>query len=596
MQKELDVQRRGIHPDDKAERFLPRRIVDLGVGSASRPRLAESPGRDSVDRYATLSYCWGPSSEARQQLKLTCENREQFLKDIPVERMSPVLHDTIRVCRALKIQYIWIDALCILQGDKTDWEEQSSQMDKIFQHSYVTICAASSSSCMEGFLQRPRDSCRPSIQIPYVDETSNEVCGAYSLRLTSKRENWPASKIHPLVYSMLSAQERDLELSAWAYRGWVFQERFVSSMQIIFGATMLHIERAGIVISENGQTIRRDPLSSRRLSSSGLPTFESISIGGRHLPDHWYRIVEAYAGMSWTEKLDLFPGLSGIAACFERAMQDTYVAGLWQHDLHCGLLWRTGTSKSRDISNLDELVTFLEEDGLQISPSWSWASRPNYVLFTISPRQNSLCFARSHLRREFTLLESSIAIDGINPLGRIQKASLKISGFLVRLKAGYLPVTQDHGSTWEYTTSDGHIVTFDTDWKDWKNREFGAERVKMMNFDKLQLLIVSSCCSDWSGTSPKYTAPNPSTEKANDTEWITYKPQYRSSFLDSALGTAATCSRCLDTGRRRDIWGLLIYPTGLGMTFYRVGTFLCRAERGGSDLLQEAEEKVIELC
>jgi hypothetical protein len=596
MQKKLDVQRREVHPDHKAETFLPRRIVDLGVGSASRPRLAESPSRDSVDRYATLSYCWGPSWEARQQLKLTRENQEQFHEDIPVERMSPVLHDTIRVCRALEIQYIWIDALCILQGDKTDWEEQSSQMDKIFQHSYVTICAASSSSCMEGFLQRPRDSCRPSIRIPYIDETSNESYGAYSLRMTSKRKNWPVPKPQPLTYSMLSSEERDLKLSAWAYRGWVFQERFVSSMQIIFGATMLHIERAGVVISENGETRRRDPLSPRPLSLSGFPTFESISIGGRHLPDHWYRIVEQYSGMSWTEKFDLFPGLSGIAACFERAMQDTYVAGLWQNDLHCGLLWSTGRPKSRDISTLDELVAFLEEEGLQIAPSWSWASRPNYVLFRISPRINSLCFARSHLRREFTLLDLSIAIDGVNPLGRIKKASLKISGFAVRLNTGHMPLTYENVSTWEYTTSGGHTLTMNTDWLDWENEEIDAESVRMANFGKLQLLIVSSCCSDWSGTSSRYAAPNSSKEKAYDATWITYKPRYRSSFLDSALGTAATCPQCLETGRRRDIWGLLIYPTGRGMTFYRVGTFLCRAERGGSDLLQEAEEKVIELC
>jgi hypothetical protein len=213
------VQHKGAHPDGTADRFLPRRIVDLGVGSVSRPRLTESPSRDAVERYATLSYCWGPSSDAIQQLKLTRENREQFHKNIPVDNMSPVLHDTISVCRALKIQYIWIDALCILQGDKTDWEEQSSQMDKIFQHSYVTICAASSSSCMEGFLHRRRDSCRPSIRIPYVDETSNESCGTYSLRITSKRKNWPVPKPQPLTYSMLSSEERDLKLSAWAYRG-----------------------------------------------------------------------------------------------------------------------------------------------------------------------------------------------------------------------------------------------------------------------------------------------------------------------------------------------------------------------------------------
>lgn len=52
---------------------------------------------------------------------------------------------------------------------------------------------------------------------------------------------------------------------------------------------------------------------------------------------------------------------------------------------------------------------------------------------------------------------------------------------------------------------------------------------------------------------------------------------------------------CADHSRRRDVWGLLIYPTSDGTTLYRVGVFVCRAEYGGSDLLSEAQENVITL-
>lgn len=69
--------------------------------------------------------------------------------------MTPVLKDAIIACRTLGIRYIWIDALCILQDDHNDCEEQSYQMSRIFGESWLTTCATASSSCLEGFLEHP---------------------------------------------------------------------------------------------------------------------------------------------------------------------------------------------------------------------------------------------------------------------------------------------------------------------------------------------------------------------------------------------------------------------------------------------------------
>ncbi|CAP64782.1 uncharacterized protein PODANS_5_3380 [Podospora anserina S mat+] len=50
--------------------------------------------------------------------------------------MSAVQEDAVIVTRALGIPYLWIDALCILQGDATDWDLESSLMHKIYGNAY----------------------------------------------------------------------------------------------------------------------------------------------------------------------------------------------------------------------------------------------------------------------------------------------------------------------------------------------------------------------------------------------------------------------------------------------------------------------------
>jgi hypothetical protein len=599
VQKQLDMPRIDVNPRNLSGTFLPRRLVDLGTSCVSPPRVVDSLDQDDIHKYATLSYCWGSPAEAKQQLKLNSESREQFYKEIPLEDMSPVMHDAVRVCRALKIRHIWIDALCILQGDKTDWEEQSSQMDMIFQHSYVSICTPASSSCMQGFLHRTSETCRPSIQICYVDETSNEVIGAYSLRPTLKSGQKTLFGVHPYVFPMLTAEQRDMSLSTWAHRGWIFQERFLSSMQIVFGDTMLHIRRDGVVMSENGEFKSQETVPFHGYEPPKFETINSILSRGQHLYDRWYHIIEQYAFMEWTERLDLFPGLSGIATLFQQAIHDRYLAGLWQKDLYCGLLWHTGKSTSRSPDSLGQLLAALNGDGLQIGPSWSWASRPDFFRFVISPRINRLCRVRSHLRPEFTLMSSIVSVDGVNPLGRLRKASLKLSGFMIRLRAGCLPISRNPDREWQYKTSKGHTLSIDPDWNFWTDESSNTEDVHIADDGKLQLLIISSCCSDWSSPNSESSTHHLPMEKAEDhTDWVTFKPHYRLSFYgneEKACEAVPDCLLCSEHGRRRDVWGLLVYPTGIEMTFYRVGIFICRAEYGGSELFQEANTQVLEL-
>jgi hypothetical protein len=43
-------------------------------------------------------------------------------------RLSRVFRDAFDVCRALNIEYLWVDSLCILQDDPADFEREATQM------------------------------------------------------------------------------------------------------------------------------------------------------------------------------------------------------------------------------------------------------------------------------------------------------------------------------------------------------------------------------------------------------------------------------------------------------------------------------------
>jgi len=54
-----------------------------------------------------------------------------------------VSQDTMKFARRLGIQYLWIDALCIIQeGDNgDDWEREALLMDKVYCNAYCNISA-----------------------------------------------------------------------------------------------------------------------------------------------------------------------------------------------------------------------------------------------------------------------------------------------------------------------------------------------------------------------------------------------------------------------------------------------------------------------
>ena len=113
-------------------RVIPNfRLIDI---NERRVVLAEP-----TQEYAALSYVWGNS----KRLLLRNANLEQLSKPGALahdnDSVPRTFRDAVAVAAALHLQYLWIDAVCIVQDDETQLLEHMNCMDQIYGAAVLTI-------------------------------------------------------------------------------------------------------------------------------------------------------------------------------------------------------------------------------------------------------------------------------------------------------------------------------------------------------------------------------------------------------------------------------------------------------------------------
>jgi hypothetical protein len=93
---------------------LPTRLLDLGVEGS--PIIHLRNGHDCRGRYATLSHCWGKSLSTTTT-KATLSSR---MNGFNLSILCQTMRDAVAITRSIGIQYLWIDALCIVQDHYED--------------------------------------------------------------------------------------------------------------------------------------------------------------------------------------------------------------------------------------------------------------------------------------------------------------------------------------------------------------------------------------------------------------------------------------------------------------------------------------------
>jgi len=92
---------------------LPSRVIDVGSENPNKdPWLYETHGEH--ERYIALSHCWGTS----QHFTTTIATLKARCEGMSWDSLPKTFQDAIFLTRALKIQFLWIDSLCIIQDNR----------------------------------------------------------------------------------------------------------------------------------------------------------------------------------------------------------------------------------------------------------------------------------------------------------------------------------------------------------------------------------------------------------------------------------------------------------------------------------------------
>ncbi|KAH6661571.1 heterokaryon incompatibility protein-domain-containing protein [Halenospora varia] len=207
------------HDDDKdvniPKKTLPTRL--LYVGNPDDPDYDQDilklvlGQQIGARKYIALSHCWGKlTTDQKNNFWTTKGNVDDRGREFSIAKLPRTFQDAIKVARELRILYLWIDSLCILQDDKEDWRFESARMEDVFTSAYCTVAATSAVDTNAGFLEQNISS-----ENVYVQDNSSRR--AY-------------------VCTDMADFDNKVEKAQLNTQAWVMQERLLSCQTIHFGA------------------------------------------------------------------------------------------------------------------------------------------------------------------------------------------------------------------------------------------------------------------------------------------------------------------------------------------------------------------------
>lgn len=333
--------------------WLPSRLLDIGGQEDSLWKLVVvSEDRITPAPYATLSYRWG----INQSLRLLSSTFQNFRQGNRISDLPKTFREAITVTRRFGFRYLWIDALCIIQDSREDFEREIPSMRSVYSNSACTL-AASASEDPNGGLFRARDA---TVVAPGV------------IRAPSRASSDGNYYIFDIDY-----WNRQILNGPLHRRGWVFQERLLSPRIVYFSKsqvlwecfTELKCEGFPHGIPEFQSVKNLDPLwkmaEPPSQSSQRSVTMSTLAL------QLWSSLVREYSNCLLTNRDDKLPAFSGVADHFGETTGDQYLAGLWRLRILQLLDWWVSQPCKRLSSEYR-------------APSWSWASldgpvRPRYA-------------------------------------------------------------------------------------------------------------------------------------------------------------------------------------------------------------------------
>ncbi|KAK0630605.1 hypothetical protein B0T17DRAFT_636851 [Bombardia bombarda] len=281
-------------------------------------------------------------------------------------------------CSLSTASVIWIDSLCIFQDSSEDWAAEAHTMCDVYQWSRCNIMAMAASRHDTADNTSPglfsdRALSQSRMHYPYLIELDIEFRQyGFANRRWIGRGKW--------IVLNDSIPHDDLVSCPLNTRGWVMQERFLSTKILYFGHNQIYWECLGGVECEADPGNRFSFLDSYLRREKQYMEAKQSLIKELHVSDEakigfserrtkfdsssWRVVVEKYSKLHLTKESDRLVAISGLAKLFQNILKDKYLAGLWQRELAGDLAWYPHNHR---------LMRRPDGDGINVI-SWSWAS------------------------------------------------------------------------------------------------------------------------------------------------------------------------------------------------------------------------------
>jgi hypothetical protein len=402
---------------------LPPRILD--VISRDDPFLLET--NNEYGDYIALSYCWGkerrpdmmlfgPKSKGKRGQPDPTPNIEVHKTRISFSSMPKTLQDAVTFCRYLRVRYLWIDALCIVQGDDEEWAKEHHNLADTYTNARLVLAADTADGLEKGFLEHNMSMAR-----------NKDTNLDSNTELTQKEHFSPSHSKAPPCPSPLSLNE-PLNNRAWSLSEVIFSTRVIhfTSSSIIWECNSVRHCTLGCSLTFSDDESENDDTSSFRF-------FRCADIAQRYtkaeLYRRWDRLVEHFTRRQINSHPDdtykdaqRLVALSRLAKRFAGILRDVhacdneYLAGIWSGNLATSLLWSVEKGLERYPA-----VTW-RRPGLTRAPSWSWAAVEGPVfLDTLREFQTNV-----------KIREASVTLCDDNDLfGQVREGKLVVQGKVV---------------------------------------------------------------------------------------------------------------------------------------------------------------------
>ncbi|OAL26374.1 hypothetical protein AYO22_04292 [Fonsecaea multimorphosa] len=358
---------------------LPTRVIDIGPSDRSTPPRLHVSTAGQKGWYLTLSHRWGTSNHCRTTKSRVLE----FEHAIPQNELSKTFLDAMDITRRLGFRYLWIDSLCIIQDDESDWQTEAAKMGDVYRQGFLNLAAVDSDEPgffrdRDGALKRP---CKLDIKVPD---------GVLPLNNGDIIHALPRQKLGPKKLSQAYRGPLDS-------RGWVLQEYMLARRTLNFGKKMIYwdcltmlaseptpdgAKTGEIGINDDGDFVQRFKAG---ISGELRGLKEPLSRDSQAFSRIWFLAVEAYTRRKLTFEKDRLTAIAGLAIEYQKVTGDVYLAGLWKRHLLDGLLWsvwaRGCPTVGNTVAQKGDHGPYGERFTNFQAPSWSWASVSGYIRY-----------------------------------------------------------------------------------------------------------------------------------------------------------------------------------------------------------------------